>query len=413
MRCRSTNLDQFGQSAIATHVQRVSSTRHELTFTEPAGGTPDPVASEGAVSLSATAVDSLGHTVSYAWQATCAGLPTNGVFAPSATVQAPTWTAPQNLSEATQECAIQVTAIDGHGASANSAYAQHVEPVPVCASFSKTTPKNLATNQPTSLAMAWTSSGAGCRYGSCVDKGSTNNNLCDTAWLPAGRDTSASVPGLAFSSSHYWQVRATNGATPPTYVYANATALSKTGTWWKFTTARKPTLTVSASPLLLDEATGRGELTVKRSGDTSQDLHVAVAVGGSATPGGDVTIEGFDEAAPTLDLTLRAGETQVTVPVASVDDMRCEGDETVTLTLLAGDGFLVGAMKTATVTVVDDEVAPDGIGPGGLLADLDIRRGQHALHQVRGPQPDWHARQSIHHRVLPLARHDAQLRPIT
>ena len=88
---------------------------HSLTITQQPGGTPNPAASAAAMALSAAATDSLDHAVSFAWSASCAAaLGGNGSFANGST-STPTWTAPQNITGATQTCAIQVTADDGAG----------------------------------------------------------------------------------------------------------------------------------------------------------------------------------------------------------------------------------------------------------------------------------------------------------
>ncbi len=65
---------------------------HTLSVT--ATGDPLSVASQGSTTLHATATDSLGHAVAWSWSDHGAG----GSFAPSATVAAPTYTAPANIS---------------------------------------------------------------------------------------------------------------------------------------------------------------------------------------------------------------------------------------------------------------------------------------------------------------------------
>ena len=72
---------------------------------------PGHVAAGGSVSLSASASDAEGHTLSYAWsQGSCAGN-----FS-SATAQSPTWTAPATAPSA-GSCPLQVTVSDGNGGS--------------------------------------------------------------------------------------------------------------------------------------------------------------------------------------------------------------------------------------------------------------------------------------------------------
>ncbi|MBI4589188.1 MAG: choice-of-anchor D domain-containing protein [Candidatus Rokubacteria bacterium] len=102
---------------------------HTLTITSGPSGTPNPVASGGTATLSVTAVDSWGHSLSYAWTAACPGLPSNGSFS-NASAQAPTWTAPANTTGSQQDCTIQVTVSDGQGLSQTGSYSQGVSSVP-------------------------------------------------------------------------------------------------------------------------------------------------------------------------------------------------------------------------------------------------------------------------------------------
>jgi hypothetical protein len=98
---------------------------HSLTITTPASGTPNPVASAGTASLSVTASDSLGHSLSYSWSASCPTLGSSGSFS-STTVRTPTWTAPANATGSQKSCTIQVVVSDGQGLSQSSSYTQAV-----------------------------------------------------------------------------------------------------------------------------------------------------------------------------------------------------------------------------------------------------------------------------------------------
>ena len=77
-----TATDPGGVSATRTYLQRVNVEPHELTVATPAAGTPNPVASGGSVRLSAGFHDTYPHSLTYAWQATCDGLPSSGTFQP-------------------------------------------------------------------------------------------------------------------------------------------------------------------------------------------------------------------------------------------------------------------------------------------------------------------------------------------
>lgn len=97
-----------------------------ITFTQRPNGTPNPVNSGGTVSLSVTAVESLGHPVSYNWQPSCASiLGSNGTLS-DPTSQTPTWTAPINTTGSAQACTMNVRVSDGQGDSDFDLYAQWV-----------------------------------------------------------------------------------------------------------------------------------------------------------------------------------------------------------------------------------------------------------------------------------------------
>ena len=64
-----------------SYSQGVLTLPDRVTLVSGPAGTPNPVASGGAVTLSAAAQDSYGHAVSYAWSAQCPGLEGNGSFA--------------------------------------------------------------------------------------------------------------------------------------------------------------------------------------------------------------------------------------------------------------------------------------------------------------------------------------------
>ena len=84
---------------------------------------------------------------------------------------------------------------------------------------------------------------------------------------------------------------------------------------------------------------------------------IAYTVGGTATPGADFTLHG-DEAH--IDgsgtITVGKGGTRITIFVTTVDDSLQEGNETVVLTLAAGEGYAVGgSLGTHTLTIADDD----------------------------------------------------------
>jgi hypothetical protein len=92
-----------GGSASAALI--VKAAPHELSVT--ASASPSTVASSGSTYLNATATDTLGHGVtSWSWSDGGAG----GSFSPSATAQAPTYTAAENTTGADRVVTLTVTA---------------------------------------------------------------------------------------------------------------------------------------------------------------------------------------------------------------------------------------------------------------------------------------------------------------
>ena len=91
--------------------------------------------------------------------------------------------------------------------------------------FSKTSPASGSMGITTSAVLSWGASSAATSYEFCVDK--VDNSTCDTSWVSAGSNLSASPSGLLSGSVYYWQVRAVN---------TGGTTLADAGTWWSFTT---------------------------------------------------------------------------------------------------------------------------------------------------------------------------------
>ena len=89
--------------------------------------------------------------------------------------------------------------------------------------------------------------------------------------------------------------------------------------------------------------------TVTRSGAGPARLTVPVAV----TESGSVVAE----AAPT-EVTFAAGASTVTLSVATADDETDEPNGTITATLGAGTGYVLGSAASATVAVTDNDAAP-------------------------------------------------------
>ena len=100
----ATASDAFGRSATGSHTQTVNAVPHTLTITQAPAGTPNPTQPGQAVALSVEAVDTVAHSLSYLWQASCSGSNGNGTFSPNASVKNPTWTPPPNPAGGNQVC---------------------------------------------------------------------------------------------------------------------------------------------------------------------------------------------------------------------------------------------------------------------------------------------------------------------
>ena len=107
---------------------------HTLTITAGPDGTPNPpvvpggIVPGGIVNLSVDAVDSFGHTLTFAWTSTCTGI-LSGTF-DNATLRTPTWTAAANATGATQTCVLKVVVNDGHGTTKTASFNETVLSVP-------------------------------------------------------------------------------------------------------------------------------------------------------------------------------------------------------------------------------------------------------------------------------------------
>jgi hypothetical protein len=106
---------------------------------------------------------------------------------------------------------------------------------------------------------------------------------------------------------------------------------------------------VSATVPTVDEnGPAASAFTVSRIGPTAEPLTVSYSVTGTATAAADyIRLAGS--------VTIPAGSIEASVTLTPLDDPDLEGLETVILTLEPGDGYTVGALSGATVTIVDDE----------------------------------------------------------
>ncbi len=110
-----------------------------------------------------------------------------------------------------------------------------------------------------------------------------------------------------------------------------------------------PVVTVAATDATATEAGATtGTFTITRTGDLGVALTVNYTIGGTATAGSDY-LNNLN-----TQVTIQAGQASATRTVTSVDDAVAQGNETVVLTLAAGE-YQIGAQNSATVTITSNE----------------------------------------------------------
>ncbi len=111
----------------------------------------------------------------------------------------------------------------------------------------------------------------------------------------------------------------------------------------------KPAIYVSSGAD--DRATETGAdtaaFTITRSGNRTSSVTVNFTLAGTATPN-------VDFRPPAGVAVIPAGETEVTVAIAAIDDQRVEGDETVTINLSSDPAYMLSG-SSATLTIQDDD----------------------------------------------------------
>lgn len=113
-------------------------------------------------------------------------------------------------------------------------------------------------------------------------------------------------------------------------------------------TATAPAVGVTATDgAAAERGPDAGQFTLSRTGPVGAALTVDIALRGSAGNGLDYDLIGDT-------VTFAAGEALATVVVTPTPDAEVEGDETVTLDLLAGTGYVLGSPASAMVTIADD-----------------------------------------------------------
>ena len=126
------------------------------------------------------------------------------------------------LTQATYYWQVRATNTSGTMLADSETYRTFTVSLPPAA-FAKSSPATNATNQKTSLSLAWAASTRATSYEYCI---ALTTAAC-TTWKSTGTARTAAVTGLTKNKAYYWQVRAKNTI---------GTTLSAS-TFWKFTTA--------------------------------------------------------------------------------------------------------------------------------------------------------------------------------
>jgi len=122
------------------------------------------------------------------------------------------------------------------------------------------------------------------------------------------------------------------------------------------------TLSVSAAAVAEDSSQAL-VYTFSRTGATAAPLRVNTLVGGSATPWSDYT----GLTATGQSVTFAAGSATATLTLSPVADTRIEGNETIALSLVPGDGYVVGTPMAVRSTLLNDDSRITLYNPAGSL----------------------------------------------
>jgi hypothetical protein len=121
-----------------------------------------------------------------------------------------------------------------------------------------------------------------------------------------------------------------------------------------------PSITLLAGSPAAARENGNTNLffTFTRTGRTNSELTVNYTVGGTATLGTDYT--GIAALPATKAVTFAAGSATATVVIDPIADTEIEADESVSLTLAPGTGYITGTTAAVTGTIVSDDLRSGG-----------------------------------------------------
>ncbi|MFM9960411.1 MAG: beta strand repeat-containing protein [Planctomycetaceae bacterium] len=133
-----------------------------------------------------------------------------------------------------------------------------------------------------------------------------------------------------------------------------------------------PRVSLAVTPAsLLENGTGNATYTFTRTGSTANPVTVNFTVGGTATFNSDYLAIGaasFTETSGSV--TFNAGQATKTVLIDPTGDSMLESNETVILTISAGDEYVIGTPMAATATINNDDAEISvAVSPAGVTED--------------------------------------------
>lgn len=100
----------------------------------------------------------------------------------------------------------------------------------------KISPENGAIDQPIIITLVWGTVADAIEYEYCL---SVDGVCAEEDWVSTAAVSTATITGLSYSTTYYWQVRANIGtAAAPVWIYADGGEL----TFWNFTTIADPNI---------------------------------------------------------------------------------------------------------------------------------------------------------------------------
>jgi hypothetical protein len=161
----------------------------------------------------------------------------------------------------------------------------------------------------------------------------------------------------------------------------------------------EPTVSLSTPDNLASEwglsAPSPGRITLTRNNvNLALPLDVQVGLSGTAAIGGDYTVvvNGQTYATgPTLNLQFGGGQNSLTLDLQPINDSTVEDVETATFTLADGANYALGAAKTGTVSIYNDDYTPCTTGG----TQLCLRNGRFKVQLTGQVEPNFFPGQAI------------------